>query len=73
MDVVVLDAVELETKVLLRGELWAEPWRSVTEWDVLDGKEVGKEDPLAEAKVVARREMEPLRVPLMIVLVDVSV
>jgi len=64
-------AVELEVAVLSRVEVRAEPWRSVMEWDVLDGDEVGKEDPLAAANVVASSDIEPLRVPLMMVLVDV--
>lgn len=46
---------------------------SVTDWDVLDGKVVGKEVPLAEAKVLASSDIEPLRVPLRMVLVDVYV
>lgn len=64
-------AVELDVAVLLRVVVWAEPWRSVTERDVLDGEEVGKEDPLAEANAVASSDIEPLRVPLMMVLVEV--
>ena len=43
---------------------------SVTDWDVLNGEEVGKEVPLAEAKVLASSDIEPLRVPLSMVLVD---
>ena len=61
-------AVELEVTVLLRGD---EPWRRVTDWDMLDGEEVGNEEPLAEAKVLASSDIEPLRVPLIMVLVDV--
>lgn len=40
---------------------------------MLDGDVVGKEDPLAEANVVASSDIEPLRVPLRMVLVDLYV
>ena len=61
-------AVELEVAVALGKD---EPWRRVTDWDVLD-EDLG-EEPLAEAKVLASSDMEPLLVPLMMVLVDVNV
>ena len=38
---------------------------------MLDGEEVGNEEPLAEAKVLASSDIEPLRVPLIMVLVEV--
>lgn len=68
-----LVAVELRVVVPLRGVVRAEPWSRVTEMDLLDGDEVRKADPLAEANVVASSDIEPLRVPLRTVLVDVYV